>query len=588
MTDLFIGVGQDRFVTSAVLEVNNQGGDTQSISSGMDDDSQEDICRVCRSEAASDRPLFHPCICMGSIKFIHQDCLTQWMRYSRKEYCELCGHRFSFIPIYSPDMPRMLPVKDVLYGLLQSISRAIKGYIHFTFVVIAWAGVVPLYAYRMYRALFSDSTENLFMFPLNLLSAQNIPLDIVKGLFVVSCTFFATIGLIWLREQILHGGGPEWLEREDNNNNNNQNVNLNEAPAEDGEEVAAAAGDGVVVGAPGEVPVDNIVDPIIIEPINRLDNEINANPWNVNEVGGGGEGGIGGGANDDDPNARNDDANWNPMDWDRDELTWERLLGLDGSMVFLEHVFWVISLNTVCILVFAYAPYKIGNFIISTLGLIHPNKKLWHFHGFLTAVVGYCAIGMLLLHLHTMARVLKLRKMRRILGISYIVVKVTVVLIAEIGLLPLICGWWLDLCSLPLFNVSAQDRLESFKLAPGTSMFIHWMFGMIYVYYFATFLDLLREVLRPGLLWFLRNINDPDYGSLQEKIHLSIFRLTRRLVVSTAVYGLTIALVLWVPIRMIQNVSTQFLPYILPKDSEVNEITFQFMLLHVSGDESII
>ena len=32
---------------------------------------------------------------------------------------------------------------------------------------------------------------------------------------------------------------------------------------------------------------------------------------------------------------------WNPMEWDRaaEELTWERLLGLDGSLVFLEHVF---------------------------------------------------------------------------------------------------------------------------------------------------------------------------------------------------------------------------------------------------------
>ena len=31
------------------------------------------------------------------------------------------------------------------------------------------------------------------------------------------------------------------------------------------------------------------------------------------------------------------DENWNPIEWDRaaEELTWERLLGLDGSLVFL-------------------------------------------------------------------------------------------------------------------------------------------------------------------------------------------------------------------------------------------------------------
>lgn len=48
-----------------------------------------------------------------------------------------------------------------------------------------------------------------------------------------------------------------------------------------------------------------------------------------------------------------EEANWNPMEWDRpaEELTWERLLGLDGSLLFLEHVFWVISLNTLFIMV---------------------------------------------------------------------------------------------------------------------------------------------------------------------------------------------------------------------------------------------
>lgn len=52
--------------------------------------------------------------------------------------------------------------------------------------------------------------------------------------------------------------------------------------------------------------------------------------------------------------AGNDEINWNPIEWDRaaEELTWERLLGLDGSLVFLEHVFWVVSLNTLFILVF--------------------------------------------------------------------------------------------------------------------------------------------------------------------------------------------------------------------------------------------
>lgn len=127
----------------------------------MDDNNGADICRVCRSEGLPERPLFHPCICTGSIKWIHQECLMQWMRYSRKEYCELCSHRFSFTPIYSPDMPRRLPLKDVAGGLLSSVATAVKYWFHYTLVAVAWLGVVPLTACRTYRCLFSGSVESV-------------------------------------------------------------------------------------------------------------------------------------------------------------------------------------------------------------------------------------------------------------------------------------------------------------------------------------------------------------------------------------------------------------------------------------------
>lgn len=181
----------------------------------MDQDlSSADTCRVCCSEGGPDKPLFHPCICTGSIKWIHQECLVQWMRYSRKEYCELCGHRFSFAPIYSPDMPRHLPLKYLIAGLLDSVITAVKYWLHYTIVAIAWLGFVPLTACRIYRALFAGTVDAILTLPFDMLSTQNLAADIFHGCFVVTCTLFACVGLIWLREQILHGGGPDWLQRD--------------------------------------------------------------------------------------------------------------------------------------------------------------------------------------------------------------------------------------------------------------------------------------------------------------------------------------------------------------------------------------
>ncbi len=47
-------------------------------------------------------------------------------------------------------------------------------------------------------------------------------------------------------------------------------------------------------------------------------------------------------------------------------------------------------------------------------------------------------------------------------------------------------------------------------------MFLHWLAGMIFVFYFASLVVLLREVLRPGVLWFLRNLNDHNFHPIQD------------------------------------------------------------------------
>lgn len=57
--------------------------------------------------------------------------------------------------------------------------------------------------------------------------------------------------------------------------------------------------------------------------------------------------------------------------------------------------------------------------------------------------------------------------------------QVSLLCVVEVGVLPLVCGWWLDICSLAMFDATLKDRELSFRLAPGTSLFIHWLVGMV-------------------------------------------------------------------------------------------------------------
>lgn len=64
-----------------------------------------------------------------------------------------------------------------------------------------------------------------------------------------------------------------------------------------------------------------------------------------------------------------------------------------------------------------------GNLAISSLSL-QDKVAASHFEGLVTTLCGYCLIGMCLLIMHTIATVIGFRRSKRILGLSYIVVKV--------------------------------------------------------------------------------------------------------------------------------------------------------------------
>ncbi|XP_004414890.1 PREDICTED: E3 ubiquitin-protein ligase MARCH6 isoform X2 [Odobenus rosmarus divergens] len=533
------------------------------------DTAEEDICRVCRSEGTPEKPLYHPCVCTGSIKFIHQECLVQWLKHSRKEYCELCKHRFAFTPIYSPDMPSRLPIQDIFAGLVTSIGTAIRYWFHYTLVAFAWLGVVPLTACRIYKCLFTGSVSSLLTLPLDMLSTDNLLADCLQGCFVVTCTLCAFISLVWLREQIVHGGAPIWLEHAAPPFNA-AGHHQNEAPA---------GGNGAENVAPEPAAHPPAEDAVVGEhpeaqgePAEEEDDD------NEEEDEAGGEGAA------DANNGAQDDMNWNALEWDRaaEELTWERMLGLDGSLVFLEHVFWVVSLNTLFILVFAFCPYHIGHFSLVGLGF-EEHVQASHFEGLITTIVGYILLAITLIICHGLATLVKFHRSRRLLGVCYIVVKVSLLVVVEIGVFPLICGWWLDICSLEMFDATLKDRELSFQSAPGTTMFLHWLVGMVYVFYFASFILLLREVLRPGVLWFLRNLNDPDFNPVQEMIHLPIYRHLRRFILSVIVFGSIVLLMLWLPIRIIKSLLPNFLPYnvMLYSDAPVSELSLELLLLQV-------
>lgn len=45
-------------------------------------------CRICRGDATDDNPLFHPCKCKGSIKYMHESCLLGMGSFEKYRHFE--------------------------------------------------------------------------------------------------------------------------------------------------------------------------------------------------------------------------------------------------------------------------------------------------------------------------------------------------------------------------------------------------------------------------------------------------------------------------------------------------------------------
>ncbi|UJR29067.1 hypothetical protein I4U23_010281 [Adineta vaga] len=54
-----------------------------------------DICRICHCESTPDEPLISPCLCLGTMQYLHQSCLQRWIKSAGVKSCELC--KFEFI-----------------------------------------------------------------------------------------------------------------------------------------------------------------------------------------------------------------------------------------------------------------------------------------------------------------------------------------------------------------------------------------------------------------------------------------------------------------------------------------------------------
>ncbi|KAJ7881172.1 hypothetical protein B0H13DRAFT_2049858 [Mycena leptocephala] len=126
----------------------------------MQEAEEQDTCRICSAPAEAEQPLFYPCKCSGTIRYIHQDCLTTWLAHSKKKTCDVCKHPYSFTKVYATDMPTRLPPVLLLRRVAQQSFFAMLFAVRAVAVAIIWLAFLPWVTVMTWRTYFSmgDST----------------------------------------------------------------------------------------------------------------------------------------------------------------------------------------------------------------------------------------------------------------------------------------------------------------------------------------------------------------------------------------------------------------------------------------------
>ncbi|CAH9057800.1 unnamed protein product [Cuscuta europaea] len=645
-------------------EANKNSGGSSTAFRFDDDEEEGDVCRICRNPGEADNPLRYPCACSGSIKYVHQDCLLQWLNHSNARQCEVCKHAFSFSPVYAENAPARLPFQEFIVGMAMKTCHVLQFFLRLSFVLSVWLVIIPFITFWIWRLAFVRSFGEAQRLFLSHISTTVLLTDCLHGFLLSASIVFIFLGATSLRDYFRHLrelGGQDGDREDDGDRNAAQarrpppgQANRNLAGEGNGEDANGAQG---IAGAGQMV---------------RRNAENVAARWEMQA-------------------AANLEAHVDQMfdgldDADgAEDVPFDELVGMQGPVFHLvENAFTVLASNMIFLGVVIFVPFSLGRIILYYLtwllssttspvlstvvpltetalslanitsssaitavaNLTSENQEVNLLgevaemmktngsglnamsHNLSTVVssdllkgasigasrlsdvttlaVGYSFIfslvffylGVVALIRYTRGEPLTLGRFYGIASIAETIpslfrqfvaamrhlmtmIKVAFLLVIELGVFPLMCGWWLDVCTIRMFGKSITQRVEFFSGSPLASSLIHWVVGIIYMLQISIFVSLLRGVLRNGVLYFLRDPADPNYNPFRDLIDDPVHKHARRVLLSVAVYGSLIVLLVFLPVKLAMRIASTIFPLDISVSDPFTEIPADMLLFQI-------
>ena len=174
------------------------------------------------------------------------------------------------------------------------------------------------------------------------------------------------------------------------------------------------------------------------------------------------------------------------------------------------------------------------------------------------------------------------RLIRDILRQAGAVLKVVVIITIELVAFPIFCGILIDVACLPLFaNATISSRIAFAQTFTFTATFLHWFAGTLYMFHFAMFVSMCRDLVRAGTLYFIRDPNDPQFHPIREILERPTLHQLRKIGFSGIIYAMLILMCFGIVIKVI-DLSGSVLPLRMSTMEPVFEVPVDLLMSHIA------
>lgn len=170
------------------------------------------------------------------------------------------------------------------------------------------------------------------------------------------------------------------------------------------------------------------------------------------------------------------------------------------------------------------------------------------------------------------------RQLLHVLCLAGCFAKLLAVNVAVLLLFPLYSGWLLDLCTLALFRQTLLARLQFHSAHPLLCTAAHYLPGLLFSVALGLLVKRVRTAVRPGLLHFIRNNDDPDYRPLRDVLEQPLADQLLAMTPTLAFYAAVIVFLVGAPTAVLTRLFPSLAPLYFNFKDPLSSLPMDFIL----------